>query len=296
MFDETMTIPVVGKKCVILPFLVLSSKTVLNKTKQLARIHKHLVCLLESLYKKLEFENKQYINISHPKVRGAVECFIDGFYLHLRDFDVTALEIVEVKEALTKSMEGFRDTMDQRLSRPGFSRIEYVTDPLVKEFNHLRTSPEDDVATQSTGLEFEAESFYCLVNKLVINEELSLNLQCDKIQRAMVSLFPLLIKDLKDESSNFDTSDLATRALRTLVDLQNALYKRQELETQDGPDLRHTKIQASFDLVAENIVKSMRHVEFGEELIRDIMVKKAEDMIGFEDTLEEIMEWEWDTI
>lgn len=257
----------------------------ITNSKQISRVHKHLVALLDSLQKKIEFDNKKPVDFTNIKIQTALDWMLDGLCLELRKAGLEKQKQNEILANLTESVDGFEHKLNKLLKGSNFPKYETITTPQVIAFNKERdTVPKDDTREMAdhSFLVFDPGIFSESVREVGSNPDLSFSESINLIQKAMVSLFALLLTDFKDEFPTFENSEMATNELKLLMSIQKALYKRQGLLGGVDVDLQHIKVQAGFDYIIDASVSSMVSAGISDKVIGEILLALARRMRGFE--------------
>lgn len=217
---------------------------------------------------------------------------MEGLVLEMQDAGVEHQERRHVLDKLAEFATGFEFKLNKQLKGANYSKYEAITNPQVIAFNKARdTVPKEDTLglPAHAFLVFDPETFRTSVLEIVSNPDLSFNEQIDRIQKAMVSLFALLITDFKEDFSTFENSEIATNALKFLVSMQKGLYKKQGLAGSGDVDLEHVKVQAGFDFITDSSVKSMESVGISDKVTSEILLALGKRMRGFEGELNKRM-------
>lgn len=269
-----------------------------RRAEQITRINKHLIILESSLHKKREFENKEDVDLNHPKFQIALDFVVGEFLSRMDSVGVNVQGRDSVMHELNRKIEGFENNMNKKINRASFSKLPLITTPQVIDFNKKRSFGDKGGVTvpqelkelkelkelmDSDDFKVDVETLTESIRIVESNEEVLFGERLNAIMAGMISLFPLLLEELADECSDFSRSDQATRVNRHLVSLQKALYKSSRAnKNKKDVDFNHPKFQAGLDHVVDAFVETMESVGIKEKDRDSVMHELSQKMRGFE--------------
>lgn len=106
-----------------------------DHTMKVVGLMKHLE---SSLYKKREFESREEVDLSHPKIQRAMDWVIEGVLQSLTESGVQSDVVTTFVHKLGHKMVGFEEEANKRLKGTSFSKLETLDNPLIVEFNKKR--------------------------------------------------------------------------------------------------------------------------------------------------------------
>ncbi|GFO76886.1 hypothetical protein BPLS_P4969 [Bathymodiolus platifrons methanotrophic gill symbiont] len=100
-----------------------------RRAEQITRINKHLIILESSLHKKREFENKEDVDLNHPKFQIALDFVVGEFLSRMDSVGVNVQGRDSVMHELSQKMRGFEVKMNKLLKGVPFSELDSVKTP-----------------------------------------------------------------------------------------------------------------------------------------------------------------------
>ncbi|GFO75480.1 hypothetical protein BPLS_P2728 [Bathymodiolus platifrons methanotrophic gill symbiont] len=123
-----------------------------RRAEQITRINKHLIILESSLHKKREFENKEDVDLNHPKFQIALDFVVGEFLSRMDSVGVNVQGRDSVMHELNRKIEGFENNMNKKINRASFSKLPLITTPQVIDFNKKRSFGDKGGGDSPTGV------------------------------------------------------------------------------------------------------------------------------------------------
>nr|DAR64676.1 MAG TPA: hypothetical protein [Caudoviricetes sp.] len=110
------------------------------KANHIMKINALFVSIQNSLYKKREVENKEEVDLAHPKIQKAIEFIFDGVLESMTAVGISKDLQATFTHDFSLRMVDFENKMNRLLKGTSFQQLDSITNPLVKEFTDKRNS------------------------------------------------------------------------------------------------------------------------------------------------------------
>ena len=109
------------------------------RANHIMRINALFVSIQNSLYKKREVENKEEVDLAHPKIQKAIEFIFDGVLESMTAVGISKDLQATFTHDFSLRMVDFENKMNRLLRGTSFQQLDTITNPLVKEFTDKGT-------------------------------------------------------------------------------------------------------------------------------------------------------------